>query len=279
MADMQVGGHTVRYLEKGTGPLALFAHCSLAHSGLWRPVMAALSDHWRCVAIDMPGHGGTDRGDEDISLQFQAASFVEGVAEALGASAAAPAHLVGLSLGGAVMGRVAHRSPAIARSLTMLEPIFFHLIADKDPAAIAENTRVMAPVIEACQDGRHHDGARAFMEGWGQPGQFDKMPSHVQDAIAQSLSYLFPDFQIVATWPKGQVTSEDFQRMTLPALLLEGAQTRESAKSIQAELHRLMPNSTRDEVQGAGHLSPVDQPADVAARLRAFWTKAEAAEV
>lgn len=275
MADLMVGGHRVRYIEDGAkgAPLAIFAHCSLAHSGLWRPVMAALSDRWHCVAVDMPGHGGTERGDESMSLQFQAASFVEGVAAAFSNE---PSHMVGLSLGGAVMGRVAHRSPALARSLTMLEPIFFHVVADRDEQAMADDARVMNPVVLACEEGRFRDGARAFMEGWGQPGQFERMPPAVQGAIAKSLSYLYPDFELVGTWPKGQITREGFEGMTLPTLLLEGSQTRYAAKRIQDELQSLMPNVERDVVADAGHLSPVDQPAAVAARLRAFWETVEA---
>jgi pimeloyl-ACP methyl ester carboxylesterase len=276
MVEVTVGGYKVHYLEHGPenaeAPLVIFAHCSLAHSGLWRPVMAALADRWRCVAVDMPAHGGTDRGDESISLQFQAASFVEGVAEALDAG---PAHLVGLSLGGSVMGRVAHRSPGLARSLTMLEPIFFHVIADRDEQAMADNTRVMSPVVEACKQGRYHDGARAFMDGWGQPGQFDRMPETARDAIGRSLSYLYPDFQLAGSWPKGQITREGFGAMTMPTLLLEGEKTRDSAKRIQEELALLLPNVKRDVVADAGHLSPVDQPAAVATRLRLFWETVE----
>lgn len=276
MAELTIDGHTVRYIEQGDGPLALFAHCSLAHSGLWRPVFAELADKWRCVAIDMPGHGGTDRGDETISLQFQAARYVEGVNEALSeALGGAPAHLVGLSLGGAVMGRVAHRSPHLARSLTMLEPIFFHLVADQDPSIMADNDRVMGPVIDACQEGRYHDGARAFMEGWGQPGQFDRMPETARDAIAKALSFLFPDFTIVGTRPKGQINEDGFREMTMPTLLLEGQNTRFSAKAIQTAIEDLMPNTERDAISDAGHLSPVDQPKAVAARLRAFWDAVE----
>lgn len=272
MAEIEIGGYKVRYIEEGKGPLAIFAHCSMAHSGLWRPVMSALAENWRCVALDMPGHGGTERGDEAISLQFQAATYVEGLAEALDAG---PAHLVGLSLGGAVMGRVAHRTPAIARSLTMMEPIFFHIVADRDEQAMADDARVMDPVKAACAEGRFQDGARAFMEGWGQPGQFDKMPAPAREAIARAMSYLYPDFEIVGTWPPGQITREGFGAMAMPTLLLEGSETRYSAKRIQDELAKLMPRAARDVIADAGHLSPVDQPQTVAARLRRFWQDVE----
>ena len=164
----------------------------------------------------------------------------------------------------------------VARSLTMLEPIFFHVVADRDEQAMTDDAEVMIPVIEACQQGRYHDGARAFMNGWGQPGQFEKMPPAAQDAIARSLSYLYPDFEIVGTWFDGQITREGFAGMELPTLLLEGQNTRYAARRILDELERLMPNTERDVVADAGHLSPVDQPDRVAQRLRAFWTALEA---
>ena len=38
--------------------------------------------------------------------------------------------------------------------------------------------------------GRAHEAARIFMEGWGQPGQYDKMPKAGQDAIATALTHV-----------------------------------------------------------------------------------------
>ena len=82
MPQFEDQGLKIGYLEMGPedAPLALFAHCSLAFSGLWKGVMSRLSDRWRCVALDMPGHGASDRGDRDLSLQMQAVRYVEAAA-------------------------------------------------------------------------------------------------------------------------------------------------------------------------------------------------------
>ncbi|MEL6794303.1 MAG: alpha/beta fold hydrolase, partial [Pseudomonadota bacterium] len=127
MPIFEVGDHRIGYHEAGPqdAPLVVFAHCSLGHGGLWKGVMAALADEWRCIAVDMPGHGQSNRGDTSISLQDQAARDVASVAERF---ADGRAHLVGLSLGGAIMARAAIRIPGLARSLALLEPILMHLL-------------------------------------------------------------------------------------------------------------------------------------------------------
>lgn len=276
---IEVDGDGVGLWEAGPAdaPLALFAHCSLAFGGLWKGVMTRLADRWRCVSVDMPGHGVSDRGDRALSLQHQAVAYVEGVAAEVGAGASG-AHLVGLSLGGAVMGRVAVKAPELARSLTMIEPVFFHLLAGRESAISTENDDSMAPVHDACREGRFHDGARAFMERWGQPGQFDRMPAKARDAVARALSYLAEDFDMVGGWPPGQISREALAAIAAPVLLIQGEKTRDSAKAILDELQALLPGAERFEAPGAGHLSPVDDPETIAARLARFFSEVEAAE-
>lgn len=271
MPALKVGGYTVNYTERGEGPLAIFAHCSLAFGGLWKGVMEQLADRWHCVALDLPGHGQSDRGDASLSLQHQAVAYVDGLAAQMGGG---PAHLVGLSLGGAVMGRVAAKSPALTRSLTLIEPVYFHLISDQAEHMEA-NERGMGPVHRACAEGRFHDGARAFMNAWGQPGQFDKMPEPARDAIARSLGFLADDFDMVSGWPEGQITREAITGIPAPTLLMQGARTPAAAKAILDAVQTLKPDAERFEVPDAGHLSPVDNPTGVAARLATFFETAQ----
>lgn len=125
MPVAEIGGYKAGYLDKGAGDLIMFAHCSLGYSGFWKGVIAELSDSWRCISIDLPGHAQSDRGDPDISLQHQAIEYVLGLADVAGAERF---HTVGLSLGGAIMTRLAHHHPARVRSLAAFEPILFHFL-------------------------------------------------------------------------------------------------------------------------------------------------------
>ncbi|QIE55479.1 alpha/beta fold hydrolase [Pikeienuella piscinae] len=273
---IEVDGHRVGVLEAGpeAAPRVILAHCSLAFAGLWRIVMTQLAERWRCVSIDMPGHGVSDRGDRALSLQLQAVAYVEGVAAATGSGSA---HLVGLSLGGAVMGRVAVKRPDLTWSLTLIEPVYFHLLSAPGGEEDEENARAMAPVYRACADGRFHDGARAFMEAWGQPGQFDRMPEAARDAVARALSFLVEDFDMVSGWPEGQIDGDALSTIRAPVLLMQGERTQASAKAILDVIQTRLPEAERAEIAGAGHLSPVDDPTAVAARLSAFFERIERA--
>lgn len=268
MPEILAGGHRVRYTEAGEGPPIVFAHCSLAHAGLWKGVIAHLSDRFRCIALDLPGHGGTDRGDEAKPLQIQAAEYVVELIEQI---CGGPAHLAGVSLGGAVMGRVAVTRPDLALSLTMAEPIYIHLIPEGHECS-DDNGTVMNPVYDACADGRFQDGAKLFMDGWGQPGQFDRMPEPAREAIARSLRYLYPDFRFVDERHEGHITREELAAIKAPVLLIQGANTRVSAKVTLDEMAKVMPAARRVEIAEAGHLSPVDKPGDFAEHISALLT-------
>lgn len=274
-AAREIGGHPVGVLDEGPedAPRVVFLHCSLAFAGLWKGVTARLSGRWRCLSIDLPAHGLTAPPAPGVPLQFRAVDDLAGVVAAAGG---APVHLVGLSLGGAVAARAAVRRPGLARSLTLIEPVLFHLLRGEAEAMGAENLRIMAPCTAAVAEGRLHDGARAFMEAWGQPGQFDRMPQRLRDAVAASLAHVAADFPMGHGWPPGQIGHDDIAGLALPALLMEGSETQPSAKAILDELQRLLPLAERATVAGAGHLSPVDAPEAVAARLAAFFEAAEA---
>lgn len=52
-----VAGHTVHYVDVGSGPTLLMLHGNPTWSFLYRRLIAGLSDRFRCVALDYPGFG------------------------------------------------------------------------------------------------------------------------------------------------------------------------------------------------------------------------------
>ena len=81
---------------------------------------------------------------------------------------------------------------------------------------------------------------------------------------------------MVSGWPEGQIGREALAAIAAPVMLMQGERTQGSAKAILDELQGLLPAARREEIAGAGHLSPVDDPEAVAARLAAFFAAAEA---
>jgi haloalkane dehalogenase len=63
----------VAYIERGSGPVALFLHGFPLNSYQWRGALDRLSPYRRCIAADFMGLGYTEApADGDISLQAQA---------------------------------------------------------------------------------------------------------------------------------------------------------------------------------------------------------------
>jgi pimeloyl-ACP methyl ester carboxylesterase len=84
---------------RGSGPTVVFAHGWLANGNLWRKVVDALADRFRCLTLDLPlgAHRMPCRADADLSATGVGAL----VAAALDALEATDATLVGNDSGGA----------------------------------------------------------------------------------------------------------------------------------------------------------------------------------
>jgi len=122
-----VDGLTLRFAEAGAGTeTVLLLHGYGGDSDNWMFVTEDLASDYRTIALDLPGHGGSDKTlPGSGSLEDMAAlvlSFIE--AEEIG-----PVHLVGHSFGGAVAERVA--ATGTARSLTLIAPLLPGLALDR----------------------------------------------------------------------------------------------------------------------------------------------------
>lgn len=104
----------IAYSEFGHGPVALFVHGLGTNGALWRHVIAELSGTSRCIAADLPGHGGTP-ARPDLSAGAMA-EVIEDLCEGLGLD---QVDLVANDTGGAIAQIFAARHPGRLRSLVL----------------------------------------------------------------------------------------------------------------------------------------------------------------
>jgi pimeloyl-ACP methyl ester carboxylesterase len=106
----------IGYADFGAGRPALFVHGLGTNGYLWRNVIAQLAADRRCVAIDLPGHGGSP-ADPTRELSLGAlADAVEDFCDALGLTAV---DLVANDSGGAVSQIFASRHPERLATFTL----------------------------------------------------------------------------------------------------------------------------------------------------------------
>ena len=102
-------------------PVIVFVHGAIVSRAVWGPEVELLRNRYRCVSVDLPGHGTL------AGQRFTLEAAADVVAAAIDAAGGGRALLVGLSLGGYVAMTLAARDPRRVRGLVIadasLEPV------------------------------------------------------------------------------------------------------------------------------------------------------------
>jgi 2-hydroxy-6-oxonona-2,4-dienedioate hydrolase len=118
---LQVGSTHTRVLEAGEGERALlFVHGLGARADRWRRNLAQMAAQgYRCIALDLPGHGLAGKGPDIPATVPALADFTAEAARALGLRDVV---LVGTSLGGHILGQLALERLAAPAGSAGLKP-------------------------------------------------------------------------------------------------------------------------------------------------------------
>ncbi len=116
---LSVEGIELFYEERGSGPPLIFLHGLGSSTRDWAPQLEHFSTQWRCVAFDLPG-SGRSKASARPHGPFSIAGFAKVVAAAMKALSIAPAHVVGLSMGGMTCLQLALDAPEVVRSITVV---------------------------------------------------------------------------------------------------------------------------------------------------------------
>ena len=160
----------IHYVDVGEGDVALFVHGVGTSSHLWRNVIAELRDERRCVAIDLPLHGGS-ASRADLSLPAMA----EAVAELCDGLGLDQVDLVGNDTGGAIAQIFAVTHPERLRSLTLTNCDVHTNLPPEDfkPTVELAARGELAPMIAALMGEPELLAASAYGQGY----------AHIEDPV------------------------------------------------------------------------------------------------
>jgi pimeloyl-ACP methyl ester carboxylesterase len=115
MPQVEVDGLTINYDVQGEGePLLLIPYTSADHA-CYAFQLPAYTEHFSCIAIDLPGSGESDKPAGPYSTE----RYADQLAAFLAAIGIEQAHVAGVSLGAAVGLHLAARHPDRVRSLSL----------------------------------------------------------------------------------------------------------------------------------------------------------------
>ncbi|HET6519536.1 MAG TPA: alpha/beta hydrolase [Geminicoccaceae bacterium] len=253
-ATIEVNGATVAYTAAGTGEPVVLLHSSASSGAQWRALGEQLDDRFLVLAPDLYGYGGTDPwpGRGPLTLADEAA-----LVAAVVAGRAGPFHLVGHSYGGAVALRIAVDHPERLRSLTLIEPVAFHVLRNRgaaDRALFAEVCGIADAVSAAALSGDYAGGMERFVDYWNGAGTWARIRPESRAAMCRSATKVPLDFWATTT---EQTSLDAYRRVRVPTLVLCGDRSPAPTRRIAGLLAARLPAARLDVVAGAGHMLPL----------------------
>jgi len=222
-------------------PAILLVHGSVVTRKMWLPQLRGLSDGYRVIAPDLPGHGTLSH----VPFTFDAA--VQGLAEIIRSEVQGPALVAGLSLGGYVSIELAHSHPDMVAGLVLSG------CSLNFQGVLGQYLRIVSGLMRRGWLKQSH--ARAEQKT---RRMFPSALADVAEAQLQAGVYpgaLGPSF--------AEMANKDFAALLAeypgPFLILNGERDRASRRGEARFLATLREGQTQI-VPGAGHACNLDQP-------------------
>jgi pimeloyl-ACP methyl ester carboxylesterase len=253
-----VAGRRVHYYATGpsTGRPVVLVHGLGGRSEDWRYLVPYLvKAGYRVYALDLPGYGQSDR-PADFSYSVPAEAAV--VVAFLDALSLRQIDLGGWSMGGWIVQRVAGDHPERVSRLILF-----------DSAGINErplwDTRLFTPATPAEVD------------------QLDVLlmphPPRVPDFVAQDILRSsrrngWVIHRALDSMLSGHDTTDDLlPRLQMPVQIVWGSEDRITPLSQGEKMHRLVPQSQLDVIQGCGHLAPGQCATEIGPKVVEFLNR------
>ncbi|MFH1886220.1 MAG: alpha/beta hydrolase [Pseudomonadota bacterium] len=273
--SVSIGDADIEYLDwGGSGPDLVLLHATGFLPWLWQPVAARLTDRFRVIAPYFCDHRMADPFEDGLGwgmLSEDFAAFCENLS-------LSGVRLVGHSMGGAVAALAEAARPGLARAMVLIEPIFL-------PQALygvlrkVEEHPLASRSIRRRNQWAGPEEARAYLRGKTLFAQWDDevldlyirygmvpgeaggltLACHPQREAALFLGSTDRD-----PWPI-------LPQLSCPILLLEGENSGNRRFVDLGQAAALLRDARLETVPGAGHLIPMEQPAETAARIADFF--------
>lgn len=117
--SMFANKHTISYFDEGpeNAPVIIFIHGFPLNKSMWRKQAEALKESTRVIAYDVRGHGDSDSGTVDFSIEL----FVQDLLSLLDLLKIDKAILCGLSMGGYIALNAIENHPDRFRALVLCD--------------------------------------------------------------------------------------------------------------------------------------------------------------
>jgi 3-oxoadipate enol-lactonase len=264
-----INGVELEWRASGEGEVIVFIHGFPYNSAMWGPQLAALPAGWRGIAVDLRGFGASAEGSEPVYGMDLFAGDVVALLDHLGAGRAV---VCGLSMGGYIAFEVWRLFPQRVRALVLADTRAGADSADarkaRERLARKVEAEGTAPVVDAMLPKLVSTTTR-----YTKPGVVQQIKAMMQETPATTMARTLRGMG-------ARADSEPLLRtITVPVLIVVGAEDAITGKGQSEFLARGIRGAQMETIDEAGHVPPLEHPAEFNRVLSAFLTRLPAASV
>jgi pimeloyl-ACP methyl ester carboxylesterase len=260
-----------------SAPLPVIAlHCSGGGAGQWRALGDVLGSR---RALITPEHYGCEStgpwtGDHAFTLADEAQRTIAIIDRNEG-----NVHLVGHSYGAGVALHAAVERPDRIASLTLYEPLAFHLLrtmGERGAAALSEILAIAARTAKAVTSGNYRAAAISFVEYWSGRGAWVALRPSVQAALTRWMPKAPLDFRALIS---ERAPASAYARFPFPVLIMRGERAPAPSRLVADVLASVIPAARLGVIAGAGHMGPLTHAPEVNAAIARHVTETDAVSI
>lgn len=261
MPDVKANDLKIHYVEEGSGEAVVFVHGIVMDHTMYAAQFEELPDQFRCIALDLRGHGRTECPPGPWSLQ----DSVDDVIAFVEAVEAAPCHLVGMSWGGMIGAHIAVQRPELLRSLVLIDTSVD--AEGPDPLAMEQGFKDWVE-----QDGLADDvvaagmpvlfGERYRSDETAMAAYSDRVKSMKPEAVIEALRAVMERDSVV----------DRLGSLRIPVLVIHGEDDAAQPMAEAEKTAGVIPGARLVRLPGVGHTPPLEAPDEVNAALADFLT-------
>ena len=243
--EVTAGSVKTAYLSVGQGPPVVCLHGGGAGAVTWYPSFSALAEHFHVIAPDIVGYGESDKPNAAYDRPY----FASWLQDFLLALEIQKAHVIGLSLGGAISLQFSLENPEMVEKLVLVDSCafgappfgmlfgFFWLYTFPSVAANRYGSRYLVSKLEnvdpnfgpySLQVVKKPGGKRVFWQSMG---------------------------AAVSPMPE-----EELRQIQHQTLIIWGEDDKVFPLATGEAAAQIMPNAKLHRIQDAGHIPFMDQP-------------------
>jgi pimeloyl-ACP methyl ester carboxylesterase len=247
-------GVNLRYLDTGSGdPSLVFIHGWCCNQSMWGAQIEAFAPRHRIIAVDLRGHGESDKPDQDYTID-QFAGDMAWLIREIGLDRPV---LIGHSMGGVTALKLVREHPNIARAAVFV---------DAGIMPIPEEIRpLIGQTVEALKSPAYREVAANVVK------QFlfrEESPPELRDKVAESMATA-PQ-RVMYTAIASTLSEENYPpgQVPVPSLFVKAA----TLQATEEQLRERYPGMEVASVD-AGHFIQLEKPAELNAHISRFLEK------